>query len=74
MLALPDFGLAAPELILAIGAMVLLMIGAYGGDRMYRTVTTLSVVLLLVALVAVIWGRDGTTFEGAFVVDASPAS
>ncbi len=69
MLALPDFGLAAPELILAIGAMVLLLIGAYGGDRMYRPVTTLSVVLLVVALAAVIWGRDGTTFEGAFVVD-----
>nr|WP_126541679.1 NADH-quinone oxidoreductase subunit NuoN [Oharaeibacter diazotrophicus] len=66
---MPDFGLAAPELILAIGSLVLLMIGAFGGDRTYRTVTGLSVVVLLLALVAVIWGREGTTFEGAFVVD-----
>lgn len=69
MFATPDFGLAAPELILAIGSMVLLMIGAYGGDRMYRTVTALSVVILIVAMAAVIWGREGATFEGAFVVD-----
>ncbi|BBE70750.1 NADH-quinone oxidoreductase subunit NuoN [Oharaeibacter diazotrophicus] len=69
MFAMPDFGLAAPELILAIGSLVLLMIGAFGGDRTYRTVTGLSVVVLLLALVAVIWGREGTTFEGAFVVD-----
>lgn len=69
MFAMPDFGLAAPELILAIGSLVLLMIGAFGGDRTYRTVTGLSVVVILLALVAVIWGREGTTFEGAFVVD-----
>jgi NADH-quinone oxidoreductase subunit N len=69
MIALPDFGLAAPEILLAVGSMVLLMIGAFGGDRMARPVNGLSILLLIVAAFAVALGREGATFEGAFVVD-----
>jgi len=36
-----------PELVLATGAMVLLMLGAYGGQDKTRTVTWLSIVLLV---------------------------
>ncbi|PIO97726.1 NADH-quinone oxidoreductase subunit N 1 [uncultured Pleomorphomonas sp.] len=69
MTALPDFALAGPELLLAVGALLLLLLGAYGGERRAGLVSDLSALLLLVAAVAVIVGRDGTTFDGAFVVD-----
>ena len=69
MTALPDFALAGPEILLAVGALLLLMLGAYGGERRTGLVSGLSVLLLLVAAVAVILGHDGATFDGAFVVD-----
>ena len=40
-----------PELVLAVGAMLLLMIGAYGGARTVPAVTALAVVLLVVTIV-----------------------
>ncbi|MET4632674.1 NADH-quinone oxidoreductase subunit NuoN [Kaistia defluvii] len=59
-----------PELTLAVGALVLLMIGAFGGERMTSLVTTLAVLLVLVAgLVLVFKAEDGVTFNGAFVLD-----
>jgi NADH-quinone oxidoreductase subunit N len=70
MTALPDFMLALPEIILAAGALVLLMIGAYGGERTTTTITGVSVALIVVAALAVVMApREGVTFEGAFVVD-----
>jgi NADH-quinone oxidoreductase subunit N len=69
MTALPDFALAGPELLLAVGALLLLLLGAYGGEKRASLVSGLSALLLIVAAVAVIVGRDGSTFEGAFVVD-----
>jgi NADH-quinone oxidoreductase subunit N len=70
MTALPDFMLALPEIILAVGALVLLMIGAYGGERTTTTINGVSVALLVVAALAVVMApREGVTFEGAFVVD-----
>ncbi len=60
------------ELMLAVGAMVLLMIGAFSRDKqgVGRTVTWLAVGVLLAATVAVI-NTDGnqTAFEGAFIND-----
>ena len=67
MHALPDFGLAAPEILLAAGALVLLMLGAFGAGT--RLINTLSTLLLIVAAFAVAFSRDGVTFDGAFVVD-----
>jgi NADH-quinone oxidoreductase subunit N len=70
MTALPDFMLALPEIILAAGALVLLMIGAFGGERTTSTVNGVAVALLVVAALAVVLApREGVTFEGAFVVD-----
>ena len=69
MTALPDFALAGPEILLAAGALLLLLLGAYGGEKRAGLVSGLSALLLIVAAVAVIVGRDGTTFDGAFVVD-----
>lgn len=69
MTALPDFALAGPELLLAAGALLLLLLGAYGGERRGGLVSGLSALLLVVAAIAVIVGRDGSTFDGAFVVD-----
>lgn len=69
MTALPDFALATPEILLAAGALVLLMIGAFGGEKRTGLVSGLAVLLLLATAVAVIFGRDGTTFDGAFIVD-----
>ena len=69
MTAFPDFALAGPELLLACGALLLLMLGAYGGEKRGSLVSSLAVLLLIVAAVVAIIGRDGSTFDGAFVVD-----
>src|ERR1700753_3064857 len=60
-----------PELVLAIGAMVLLMIGAYNGPRTTGLVTTLAVVLLIVVggLELTLPAGKLTTFGGGFIVD-----
>ncbi|MEJ0096962.1 MAG: NADH-quinone oxidoreductase subunit NuoN [Bauldia sp.] len=59
-----------PEVILGVGALVLLMIGAFGGDRAIATVTWLSVVLIVIAGIALaLVPVDGMSFNGAFVMD-----
>ncbi|MES5483399.1 NADH-quinone oxidoreductase subunit NuoN [Bradyrhizobium sp. INPA03-11B] len=60
-----------PELVLAVGAMVLLMIGAYRGQGTTRLVTTLAVLLLVVTGALELWLPAGklVTFGGSFIVD-----
>jgi NADH-quinone oxidoreductase subunit N len=60
-----------PELILAAGAMLLLLIGAWRGQQATALVTTLAVVLLVVtgALVLLLPAGKLTTFGGSFIVD-----
>src|SRR6202012_5405294 len=60
-----------PELVLAFGAMVLLMIGAYSGQRTTALVTGLAVCLLIVtgALELMLPAGKLTTFGGSFIVD-----
>ena len=60
-----------PELVLAAGAMVLLMLGAYRGEGTTRLVTTLAVVLLVVtgALELMLPAGKLVTFGGSFIVD-----
>ena len=68
-----DFNLVAilPELVLAIGAMVLLMVGVFGGERSTAVVNSLALVLLVGAGVAVIAVPDRfVAFNGAFTFDA----
>src|SRR4030088_3142000 len=60
-----------PELVLAAGAMVLLMIGAYRGTQTTGLITGLAVCLLLLTGVLELWLPAGklTTFGGSFIVD-----
>ncbi len=62
--------LMAPELLITVGALVLLMIGAFSGERSYPLVNGLAVVVLLVALaLVVLFPADGHVFGRAFVSD-----
>src|SRR5215218_4624275 len=61
-----------PELVLAAGAMALLMLGAYrGGEGTTKLVTTLAVCLLVVtgALELMLPAGKLVTFGGSFIVD-----
>src|SRR3990167_8330825 len=61
---------ALPEVILAVGALTLLMIGVFGGDRATPVVTGLSVALIVIAAVSLIlMPTEGETFNGAFILD-----
>jgi NADH-quinone oxidoreductase subunit N len=62
---------ALPEIVLVLGAMLLLMIGAYRGQRVTGLVTALAVVLLVVTGALVLWLPAGklVTFGGSFIVD-----
>lgn len=63
--------LATPELILAVGAIVLLMIGVFSGERANSTVTGLAIALLVgVAAWIIVFPSDGQAFGGAFINDA----
>jgi NADH-quinone oxidoreductase subunit N len=60
-----------PELVLAVGAMVLLMMGAFQGARTTSLITGLAVCLLVVVGVLELLLPAGrlTTFNGSFIVD-----
>lgn len=60
-----------PELVLAAGAMALLMLGAFRGPQTTQLVTGLAVVLLVVTGALIFWLPAGklTTFGGSFIVD-----
>jgi NADH-quinone oxidoreductase subunit N len=71
MTALPEVSAILPELVLALGAMLLLMFGVYSGERSARMVNALAVVVIAVAIVAVArTAEDGAILGGAFVIDA----
>src|SRR3954470_16446204 len=60
-----------PELVLAVGSMVLLMIGAYRGTQTTGLVTGLSVCLLVITGVLELMLAAGklVTLGGSFIVD-----
>ena len=62
---------ALPEIVLAVGAMVLLMLGAFRGEGSARLINWLSILLLAAAGALVVWlpGDTLVTFGGSFVVD-----
>ncbi|SIP97549.1 NADH dehydrogenase subunit N [Rhizobium sp. RU20A] len=63
--------LSAPELILAVGALILLMIGVFSGEKSTSTVTGLAVAVLIIAgLWLVLRTGEGLAYNGAFVSDA----
>lgn len=63
--------LSAPELTLAVGGLVLLMLGAFAGEKSTRLVSGLSVLLLLAATALAAVGPLGAAFNGAYVADRS---
>ena len=69
--ALPDFGPALPEIILSIGALVLVLVGAFRGERSSGLVNAGALALFVVALVAVFMlpSEKTVTLGGSFVVD-----
>ena len=68
--AVPAFGLALPEIVLAAGALVLVLIGAIRGERSVGLITGLALALIILvgALVFVRTGK-AVTFNGSFVQD-----
>jgi len=65
-----SLSLATPELIVAIGAMALLMIGVYRRGNSATLVTTLAVLVMLAAGAwIVLFTGDGYAFNNAFVSD-----
>jgi NADH-quinone oxidoreductase subunit N len=60
-----------PEIILAVGAMALLMLGVYRTPRTETLIDVLSILLLAIAGVAVVLLPEGklVTFGGSFIVD-----
>src|ERR1700694_5135678 len=60
-----------PELVLAAGAMGLLMLGAYRGQETTKLVTSLAIGLLVLTGVLELMLPAGkvTTFAGSFIVD-----
>ncbi len=69
-MATPDFAPVLPEIVLAISAMVLLMLGVFGGARSVRLVTMLALVAVFVIICMLVFvPAYGVTFSGAFVLD-----
>ncbi|TCT35209.1 NADH-quinone oxidoreductase subunit NuoN [Martelella mediterranea] len=66
-LLLSSLKLIMPELIIAIGAMVLLMIGAFAGKKSGPTIIGLAVALLIIAGLVMFWSGQGTAFGGSVV-------
>ena len=70
---MPDLSLALPlaasELTLTIGALVLLVLGAFMGDKSARLISILSVALLVAGAAVVATAPLGVAFDGAFVAD-----
>ncbi|HEY1721322.1 MAG TPA: NADH-quinone oxidoreductase subunit NuoN [Magnetospirillaceae bacterium] len=71
MTSLPSLQPILPELIVAIGAIALLLFGVFQKKDTTRTVSWLAVLLLIVAGIVEHWGTTGRveTFGSQFVVD-----
>jgi NADH-quinone oxidoreductase subunit N len=69
--AIPDFGLALPEIVLAGLALILLMVGTFGRERSTKLVSVLSALsCALAAVLVIVTDKDRATgFETLFVVD-----
>jgi len=65
-----SLGLSAPELVLSLGAMALLMIGVFRGNGALRLLSWLAVGIYALAIVAVIGGNAGIGYDGLYVADA----
>ena len=62
----------APELVLAGGAILCLLLGAIGGDKLTPIIEKLGIAVLVAACASVVmmgWGAARATFAGSFVFD-----
>jgi NADH-quinone oxidoreductase subunit N len=68
---LPNLMPALPEILLAIGAMGLLMLGAFGGSKTSQAINGFAVALLIIAGAIILLGTNSTvtTFNDAFIQD-----
>ena len=65
-----SLSLGMPELIITIGALVLLMVGVYSSARAYSLVNGLAIAILIAAGAwMLLYTGDGEAFGGAFVAD-----
>src|SRR4030088_1481258 len=71
ILEIPTLLPALPEIVLAVGAMVLLMVGAFRGEQTSKSIDGAAILLLVLTGVIVVWLPAGklVTFGGSFVVD-----
>ena len=71
-LQLADLGTALPELFLAVMSMVLLLYGAYRGNRGTGEVIAATCIVFVIALLLLAFADEGAkvAFNGLFVVDA----
>src|SRR5258708_39386935 len=69
--ALPALLPALPEIVLAVGAMALLMLGAFRGEQTAVRINWLAIVLLGAAgaIMLALPGGTLTTFGGSFILD-----
>ncbi|RUW82316.1 NADH-quinone oxidoreductase subunit N, partial [Mesorhizobium sp. M8A.F.Ca.ET.023.01.1.1] len=68
---LSSLSLSTPELILAIGALALLMVGAYSRSNTASTVTGLAVAVLVIAGAWLIFhAGQGSAYGHAFIQDS----
>lgn len=68
---MPALGPILPELVLAVGSLLLVAIGALRGDRSYGLVTTLAFATIVLSGIALVMGPAGkvSVFGDSFVVD-----
>ncbi len=67
--------LTLPEIVLSLGALILLMVAAFAGDRAARLSTTLAVGILVIAILVTpgVFGVGGIGFDGLFIADSFAA-
>ncbi len=63
--------IALPEVILALGTLVLIVVGAFGGEKSTGLVGLGAGAVLVEAAAAACWGPMGQAFHGGFVADAA---
>src|ERR1700716_2218860 len=70
-LEIPALLPALPEIVLALGAMALLMVGAFRGEQATRSIDGAAILLLILTGAIIVWLPGGklVTFGGSFVVD-----
>lgn len=70
-----DFAMIAPELVLTVGALIVLMIAAFAGDAASRLGNWIAIATLFVAAIVLctVTGEGGLAFSGTFQADAFSA-